>query len=189
MSNSDLINEAYDEACTEACEFADGFDTPQDAWDASARGDWMLFALGIQSGEAYGDGRRSLVNLVAQVAKLSIHLSAHASKATEAIDYAQAWGFGDPTKTEDDIDAYMEAMKEAEVDDVEDVFLVPLYVVTHDDNAELAHDMGRMAAVYAGSNTDMSWGALTQDDEKYAEIADLVREHFPEAPTSVLGAV
>lgn len=49
-------------ACAEAIAFAKGFETPQEAWDACERGDWMLWIIGRTINcEPWSDGRKPLL--------------------------------------------------------------------------------------------------------------------------------
>ena len=58
------------EACDDAIEFAEQFDTLQEAWDKCERGDWMLWLAGKMAGKPWSEARKPLVLCLVEVARL-----------------------------------------------------------------------------------------------------------------------
>ena len=78
--------------CGDALDWARGYDTAQEAWDACERGDWMLWLLGMLAGPPESDSRRKLVLAACACARLSLpHVQAGEDRPRHAIETAESW--------------------------------------------------------------------------------------------------
>jgi hypothetical protein len=67
--------------------------TPQQAWDACARGDWMLWLLGMR-----GPDRRALILCTCEIARQALnHVPVGEVRPLRAIEMAEAWARGEAT--------------------------------------------------------------------------------------------
>ena len=99
------------EACQEAIDYAKGFETLQDAWDACERGDWMLWFIGKQAGKPGSEKRKLLVLTACKCARLSLKYVAKGEKRPlKAIETAEGWARGENT-----LDEVMRATDSADV--------------------------------------------------------------------------
>ena len=102
------------EACREAVEWAKQHKSPQAAWDACERGDWMLWALGSLAGPSESDSRRKLVLTACKCARLSLkHVKAGDDRPRKAIETAEAWARKKKGVTLDDVRAAADAAADA----------------------------------------------------------------------------
>ena len=81
MTNRELLTNLG--ACNGAIEWAAKYKTPQAAWKACKRGDWMLWLCGKVAGPPDSETRRRLVLVAAECAATSLHLIA--AKAIRAM--------------------------------------------------------------------------------------------------------
>ena len=89
------------EACQEAIDYANGFETLQDAWDACERGDWMLWLVGKLSGKPGSEKRKLLVLTTCKCARLSLKYVAKGEKRPlKAIEAVEGWARGENTLDE-----------------------------------------------------------------------------------------
>ena len=78
-------------ACGEAIEYTKQFDSPQAAWDACERGDWMLWVIG----KFVGKSRKKLVRVTCKCARLTWKWMPKEGKS--AIRTAEKWTKGETT--------------------------------------------------------------------------------------------
>ena len=79
-------------ACSDAVEWAGGFDTPEKAWQECQRGDWMLWLLGKLSGGTRSESRHKLVFAACQCARLALPYAATGElRPLMAIEATEAW--------------------------------------------------------------------------------------------------
>jgi len=91
MKLSDKIKSIH--PCSGAVRWMDHYETPQEAWDACERGDWMLWLMGHKS------DRKLSVRAACGCARLSLKY-AKGSEALNAIEAAEGWCEGKVTQHE-----------------------------------------------------------------------------------------
>ena len=88
-------------ACCDARDWAANYKTPQAAWDACERGDWLLWYCGRVAGPPDSDGRKKLVLVAAECAALALPYVTDEEtrgicEATIQVCYAYAHGEASP---------------------------------------------------------------------------------------------
>ena len=91
-------------ACEEAVDYAKGFATLQSAWDACARGDWMLWLIGRTIDLSDESALRTFTLAKARCAKLAYHLMKD-ERSRNAVKVAEQFGLGNTTRQELDFAA------------------------------------------------------------------------------------
>jgi hypothetical protein len=86
-------------ACSSAVEWAKTQSDWQTCWGACERGDWMLWLLGKLSGRAWGEGRKPLVLVACQCARLALPYTKD-PRVLKCIETAEAWTRGEATQEE-----------------------------------------------------------------------------------------
>ena len=92
-------------ACGAAIEWAETFDTPQAAWDACDRGDWMLWLVDRVSGRVDSPSRRKLVLVSTECARLAwpyVH-EQDCAVVQQWYEICERYGRGDPAVKLDDV--------------------------------------------------------------------------------------
>ena len=91
--NSKTIRAVTDlNPCLEAISWLKKQKSPQAAWRACERGDWMLWLLGKLSGEPGSDARRKLVLAACACARLSLeYVPKGEDRPRKTIETAEAW--------------------------------------------------------------------------------------------------
>ena len=85
-------------ACEEAFERADKFDTAQEAWDGCERGDDMLWLCGQYSGEPESDARKKVVLVTCECVRPSLKFVTEGEeRPRKAIEAAEDWARGGAT--------------------------------------------------------------------------------------------
>lgn len=96
-------------ACKDALEWCKSYPTPQAAWDACERGNWMLFLLGRLAGGPRSKSRKKLVLAACKCARLALRFVEQGeTRPRRAIVIAERWAKGRATLAE-----VMEASKAA----------------------------------------------------------------------------
>jgi hypothetical protein len=89
----------YPSACKAGLDEARKYDTPQAWWDATQRGDWMLWFWSQHIGEPMSDSRRPLVLATAECARIELPIFESRypgdRAARHAIETAERWGRGE----------------------------------------------------------------------------------------------
>ena len=82
-------------ACLEAIEWAEQFNSAQEAWDRCERGDFMLWLLGKQSGPPKSKSRKKLVLTACKCARLALrHVPKDEKRPLKAIQTAEKYAKG-----------------------------------------------------------------------------------------------
>jgi hypothetical protein len=85
-------------ACDEAIEWARAYPTPEAAWAACDRGDWMLWVAGRLAGPPGHESRRPLVAASCECDRLALHLVPRGEERPRlANETAEAWVRGEAT--------------------------------------------------------------------------------------------
>lgn len=163
------------------------------AWAVCPRGDWMLWLAGRMAGPPGSDSRRPLVLAACACARTALHVYEERfpgdPRPRRAIEAAEAWARGEATL--DDVQVAAKGALLAACDtDASDAHAASAaiaaatsaYADTDADKAASAADAAADAA-YAASVADTSDSADIADRARaLAEMADLVREHYPAPP-------
>ena len=154
------------EACDEAVDWCEQFDSLDEAWQACERGDWMLWLLGMLSGPPGSGSRKKLVLVVCQCARLALpYVKKGEMRPLKAIETAEAWARGDEGITLQDVrDAAARAASAASA------AARVAYATYAADAAARASDAAARASDAAYVDT-------------LRECADIVREYYPVAPS------
>ena len=147
-------------ACAEALEYLEGFETIQDAWDNCGRGDWMLWLCGRKSGAPWSEGRRKLVRTSCRCARLVYDLMPEESK--KALVLFERWSDGEEISREE-----LDAVRYAAV-----------HAAAFAAAAAAADAAVADAAVYASHAAAYA----AADAAALKKCADVVREDYPVAP-------
>ena len=147
-------------ACAEALEYLEGFETIQDAWDNCGRGDWMLWLCGRKSGAPWSEGRRKLVRTSCRCARLVYDLMPEESK--KALVLFERWSDGEEISREE-----LDAVRYAAV-----------HAAAYAAAAAAADAAVADAAVYASHAAAYA----AADAAALKKCADVVREDYPVAP-------
>ncbi len=83
-------------ACSDAVSFASNHHTAQAGWDACERGDWMLWLLGKQSGAPESAGRKQLVLIACECARLALPYTKD-PRVLACIETTEKWTRGEAT--------------------------------------------------------------------------------------------
>ena len=145
-------------ACCEAVNWARQFDTFQEAWDKSQRGDHMLWWIGktLTAGPMSAE-RRPLVRVACQCARLALsYVKAGEMRPLAAIELAERWANGDDSVTREQLRA------------------AAAYAAAADYAAAAAAASADYAASAAASSAART--------KALATCADIVRKHYPHAP-------
>jgi hypothetical protein len=88
-------------ACHDAVEWARGYDTPEAAWAACERGDWMLWICGKLAGPPWSDSRKPLVLACCECARLTLpYVHVGEDRPRSAIETAERWARGEVAQEE-----------------------------------------------------------------------------------------
>jgi len=83
-------------ACEEALEWAENYDSLEEAWANCERGDWMLWILGKLSGSPRTKSRKKLVLVACQCARLALpYVKEGEERPLKAIETAETWARGE----------------------------------------------------------------------------------------------
>ena len=137
-------------ACQEAIDYAKGFETLQDAWNACERGDWMLWLVGKQSGKPGSKKRKLLVLTACKCARLSLkYVAKGENRPLKAIETAEGWARGENT-----LDEVMSA-------------------------ASAANAASAASAAYASYAAAAASAAATAKKDTLKKCANIVRKNYP----------
>lgn len=142
------------DACEEAIEWLKegDYETPQAAWDACTRSDWMLWLLGKLSGKPGSAKRRKFVLCTCECVRFMLkYVPAGEERPLRAIEVAENWAQGKAT--------------------IEDVRAAA--------NAAYAAAYAANAAYAAANAADDAAGAR---EKALAQCADIMRKHYPNVP-------
>ena len=150
-------------ACEDAVAWANGYDTPQAAWDACGRGHWMIWLVFRLSGDPESDSRRDAVRLLVECMRPAIAKWSPEARRVVAttLDLLERWCAGDPGVTLEDMRAAAWG-----------AYATTAYIA-----AAAAYACAAGAATYA----DACVAAYAMPDSR-AAVAAFVRKHHPEAP-------
>jgi len=162
------------DACDTGMVFARKHPTPQAAWDACERGDWLLWWLGKTMGSPWSDSRRHFAGCCAEIAALAPVCPDEYELARQwAIDALSRWSRGEAEREE--VEAAANAAYAADA-------------AAYAANAAYAADAAYTAAyaAYAAYAADAAaYAAYAADAARQRilnEAAEIVREWFPKAP-------
>ena len=192
-------------ACVDAITWAETFDTPQEAWDACERGDRMLWLLGKLAGPVGSDSRRKLVLATTQCARLAWpHVREQDRGVIQAChDACEAYGRSDPTVTLGMVRAADGAAYAAYAAGYNAAYVAyaaarnaadAAYAAARNAADAAGHiaayaaDAAGHIAAYAAEAADAyAAGAAAYAAARsrvFRECADIVRRHYPTAPTA-----
>ena len=157
-------------ACREAMDWAKDYESFQDCWNKCERGDWLLWLCGRLSSKPESDGRKKLVWVACQCARLALpYVKKGEDRPLKAIETAEAWATGN-----------------AAIDDVRDAADAAA------DAAYAAADATTDAAVYAADAAYAAYAAAgaaayaayaaayaTGRKKTLKQCADIVRDQYP----------
>ena len=183
-------------ACGEAIEWGEQYGSLEDAWADCERGDWMLWLAGKLSGRSDSDSRKKLVLTACECARLALsYVKEGENRPLKAIEEAEKWARGEDGITLQDVRDAADAARAA-ARDVADAYA---YAAAARDAARdaYAYTAAAYAAAYAAAAADVAWAAYaaayaaawTARDAADAEVetckkcADIVRKHYPVAPS------
>ncbi len=171
------------EPCGDALEWAEGYDTIEEAWEKCERGDWMLWLLEKLSGDPKSEARKKLVLIACRCARLSLPCVKKGEKRPrKAIETAEAWAHGGVGVTLEDVRtaaaaayaAYAAAYAAA---------AYAAYAAAYAAYAAHAAAYAAHAAAYAAYAAADATDAADARWSTLKKCADIVREYYPEAPT------
>ena len=167
-------------ACVDAITWAETFDTPQEAWDACERGDRMLWLLGKLAGPVGSDSRRKLVLATTQCARLAWpHVREQDRGVIQAChDACEAYGRSDPTVTLGMVRAAVDAAA------YNAAYAADAAAYNAADAAAYAATYAAGAAVYNAAYAAGAAAYAAARSRVFRECADIVRRHYPTAPTA-----
>ena len=158
--------------CQEAMEWADQFNSLQEAWDACESGSWMVWLVAsVAAGEQGSPERRQLVLVACECARLTLpYVPAGEIRPRQAIETAEAWARGEATLEQ--VWAAGDAARAAAWDAGDAAWAAARDAAWAAGDAAwaAARDAARAAAWAA------AWPATLR------QCADIVRRHYPEAP-------
>lgn len=166
-------------ACRSAIEWARLYPSPNAAWAACDRGDWMLWAAGSMSGTHECEARRTLTLACCECARLSLHLFENRfpddKRPREYLEISERWARGNDR-------VLMEHIHRV----VYDSFTRPTY--SHESQAgEIARIASRIPITNAASNaaSDVAHyvAYVTGNKSALAQCADIVRKYYPTPPS------
>jgi hypothetical protein len=153
------------DACSEAIEFARGFESIDEAWQACERGDWMLWLIGKTIGCApWTKGRKPLLACTLDCAETAAHLRpAQASTIDASVAVLRAWIEGKATTKE------AREAREGLIAAASSTYALASGAAASINPVAVA------AYAFCVASTAAGYGVLRQ-------CADIVRKHFPHAP-------
>ncbi len=141
-------------ACPEAVQWANDYDSLEEAWAACDRGDWMLWLLRKRLSDPDGPDNKKLVLTACQCARLVLpYVRAGETRPLKVIETAEAWVRG-----------------EASLADIKDAYATSAYAGIHPDNAAYAYTAVYFTVYFAADAARKS---------TLKQCADIVREHYP----------
>ena len=153
-------------ACAEALEYLEGFETIQDAWDNCGRGDWMLWLCGRKSGAPWSEGRRKLVRTSCRCARLVYDLMPEESK--KALVLFERWSDGEEISREE-----LDAVRYA---------AVAAHAAAYAAADAAAYAAAAAVAVAYAAAAYAAAADAAADAAALKKCADVVREDYPVAP-------
>ena len=169
-------------ACESAVEWADQFDTLQEAWDSCERGDWMLWLLGKLSGPPQSKSRKKLVFTSCKCARLAWPYVQEENRPVvkRCLETAESWAQDKGATLEEVIavanDAYIsaKAAKAAYAAWAANAAAEAARAVTHPLYAAWAAAYVAYATAYAA--------ALATQEKILKKCAEIVYGDYPHAP-------
>jgi len=171
-------------ACDSAIEFASQFETLDAAWQACERGDWMLWLVGkTTKGKPWSDERKLLVKCAMECAETVKHLwsESQKTKVEAAVTVIKNWCDGNAL-VEDAQQARLELKNIAVAADA--AYAAAAYAAAYA-AAAYAAAYAAAAAAYAAADAAAyaAIAAAAAADDVQKKCADIVRSHFPHAPS------
>ena len=164
-------------ACEEAIEFAEHYETPQEAWDACENSNWMSWLLRRTLRNPTPEQHKSLVRIACDAARLSLPaVKPGELRPLQAIEAAEAWICGKATKK-----VVAAAAKAATC--TADATYAAAYAAAHASYAAVhaasacahASDSAAHAAFAACAAS-----AYKSDVALHKQIANIIRRYFPD---------
>lgn len=180
-------------SCREALEWCQGYDSPQAAWAACDRGDWMLWYAGMMSGPPSSDSRRKLVGAVADCLHVAVPYAGSSRKLVTTVSYlCQEYSLRASDISLSDLhDATEDATETAT-----NVSLTYAAYAAHaalrtayDDAAEharyTAYAASQAAYEHAILTEDTAWAYATAQRRVLEQCADIMHRHYPTPPEAI----
>ena len=153
-------------ACRDALEWAESYDSLDEAWAACERGDRMLWLAGRLAGPPRTKSRRKLVLTACPCARLALpYVPKGEMRPLKAMETAEAWARQEPGITLRDVREVTYAAFEA--------YAAANAAYT----AAYAANAAANAAAYAANAANAA-----RRKEIQHQCADIVREHYPRPP-------
>jgi hypothetical protein len=141
--------------CKDALEWTLQFNSPQEAWDACEKGDWMLWLWGkgkVDKSQPYSEDRKPIVAVAIDCARLAWGHMPQAAK--DCIELHQKWVDGE---------------------------VIPIEQLRKKRNAAAYAADAAAAAAYATYAAAAAYAAAYARKEILKKAADIVRKHHPKA--------
>lgn len=162
-----------DNACGEALLKIRHYQTAQEWWDDTGRGDWMLWLIGKKAGKPWSDKRKKLVLTACKCARLTLpYVESDETRPLIAIETAEQWARGENSITIQDVRA-ADAAANAYTAYTADAPAAAAYVADAADAAATAAYVACAAVAAAAAY------AYTARKKTLAKCADIVRKDYP----------
>jgi hypothetical protein len=148
-----------DGACPEAVEWCRAHATPESAWAACERADWMLWIASRRAGPAHSESRVRIVRVACEIARLVLPIFEVKRPDDDR-----------PRKAIEAAESYCEAPSAERVEALR-------LTAAAADAADAAAD-----AAYAAANAAAAAAAYAAYAKCKADILAIVRKHFPTMP-------
>ena len=153
-------------ACREAVLWLRSYDTPNGAWRACERGDWMLWIVGKSVGSSRTKSRRALILVTCKCARLALkYVRKGETRPLTAIETAERWARGGATLQE--VRSAADAAYDASKVDSPGAYDAYAYIITCAAWAAYADPAGVYACHAAAA------------PKTFEECAGIVRRHYP----------
>ena len=167
------------DACGDALEWCEHYESLDKAWAVCPRGDWMLWLLGELSDKPESDSHKRLVLTACQCARLALpYVEAGELRPLKAIETAEAWAKGEGNITLEDVRKAAHAAAYAAYAAAYAAHAAAYAAYAAADAASAAN--GAYAAAYAAA--EASYASYAAGLKTLAKCADIARQYYPVAP-------
>lgn len=163
-------------ACSEAIEWAKGFETAQEAWDNCERGDWMLWFIGnTDTSEPYSEERKPLVKVSFRCARLA--WKRLSKEAKTCVELHERWVNGENISIEELSKAKTAAAYAAANSAADAAYFAA--------NANSVASAAANSAAYAAAYTSAAFKTARKAALK--KCAEIIREAYPKVDSIFKG--
>ncbi len=167
-------------ACDKGIDWASQFESPQEAWSACERGDWMLWAWGRNCGKRGSKSHRQLVLVCVECARSSVKYvkNEEIKKVIQkSLDTTERWARGEKTVSSlNDVKNAANAARSARYAD---------YAASRAADAACAAANAAWSAAWYAARAACAAADATGTREcfkVYKEFSDMIRKIQPECP-------